>query len=126
MKRPGDNTFRFLTFTTAHHSMRLATSSLPICKNGAVISLQHIINKCKSSLFIDITLKRINTEHTIETESFGWLLGICFQESYLVDGRIDLYNAFATFVRFIVPRYFYLVLMGLHLTMTFTASVIFL
>lgn len=104
--------------------MSLATSCLSIGKNGAVISFEYIVNKCKGSLFINITLKGINTKYTIKTEGFGRLLRISFEEFYLVDGWIDLYNTFATLVKFIVPRYFYLVLMGRHLTMTFTASVI--
>ncbi len=124
MKRPGNDTFRFIAITTTHHGMSLATSCLSICKNGAVISFKYIINKGKGSLFIYVALKGINTKDAIKTESFGWLLRIGLQESYLVYGWIDLYNAFATFVRFMIPRYFYLVLIGLHLTITFTASVI--
>ena len=124
MKRPGNDTFRFIAITTTHHGMSLATSCLSICKNGAVISFKYIINKGKGSLFIYVALKGINTKDAIKTESFGWLLRIGLQESYLVYGWIDLYNAFTTFVRFMIPRYFYLVLIGLHLTITFTASVI--
>lgn len=124
MKSSGNDTFGLLTFITAHHGMRLTTSGLSICKNGAVISFEYIIDKCKSSLFVYITLKGINTEYTIETEGFGWLLGISFEQFYLVGGGIDLYNSFTTLIRFEIPLYFYLVLMGRHLTMTLTASVI--
>ena len=124
MKRPWNDTFRFLTFSTTHHSMCLPTSCLSICKDGAVIAFEYIIDKGECSLLVDITLKRIDSKYTIETECFRWLLGISFKEFDLIDRWIDLYNSFTTLVKFKVPRYFYLVLIGLHLTMTLTASVI--
>ncbi len=44
MKGSGNDTFRLFAVSTAHHGMCLTATCLSICKNGAVISFEDIVD----------------------------------------------------------------------------------
>lgn len=44
MEGSGNDAFGLFAFRTAHHSMCLTTARLSICKNGAVISFEDIVD----------------------------------------------------------------------------------
>lgn len=126
MERSWNDTFRFLALSGTHHRMSFTTSCLSIRKYRSVISFEYIVYQSKSSLFIYITLQWLWTEYTVKAEYFRRLLRSSLEEFDLIYARIHLDDIVATLITNKLPLYFYFVLIGRHLTMTFTASVIFL
>lgn len=60
----------------SHHSIRLARSSLPVGEDGAVVSIENIVDGRADRVIEYINLARAHIEDSIEGEGPGGLLGL--------------------------------------------------
>ena len=79
-----NNTPCILIIIWSHHCMSFSTAGLPISEDCSIISFKHIVNKRKSSLLINIALKRILTKYLIESKRFWSIFGSWFEQIYLL------------------------------------------
>lgn len=124
VKRPRYDTHRLFILCWTHHCMSLTAACLSICEYCPVVSFKNIIHKGKCSLLVNLTLQRLYSKYRVKTKYFRRFSWACLEQFHLLYRGINLYNVNTTFIRIFVPRYFSFVLIGLHLTITFTASVI--
>lgn len=85
-----NDTSRFLSVVIAHHRMSLTASSLSVCKDGAVVAFQNVVNEWEGALLVDETLSTVGCENIIERKSFGLIFSILFDEIDLVIFAINL------------------------------------
>lgn len=97
-KSPWNNAAWLLVLSPTHHGVSLATSSLSICKNGAIVPIKHILDKRECALLIDVTLCGLRSKDAIKRKTFWLLLCIFFDQKYLIILGIDLNDANAGFI----------------------------
>ena len=82
----------------AFHSMRLSSTCLPICKDGAIVACQDTLDNGQGSFFEDIFLQTTGLKGHIEAENSFLVTGIFdVMDSYLSSLRIDLDDLFESF-----------------------------
>lgn len=97
-KSPWDDAAWLLALSSTHHGVSLTASSLTVCKNGAIVPIEYVLNKRKCALLIDVTLGRFRCKNTIKRKTFWLLLCIFFDQKYLIVLWIYLNNADAGFI----------------------------
>ncbi len=96
------------------------TTCLSVGEYGAVVTLQHTIDQVECSLLVYDLLGRLRTKNIIKGECFSLVLFVRLEYVHLVVLLVDIHAVEAVFMRKGVLFYFYLVLIGRHLIMTFT------
>ena len=111
----------------AHHRKSFTTSCvttyttcLPVGEYCAVVALQYTVNEVKCSLLVYDLLGRLRAKNIIKGECLSLLLFVGPEYIDLIVLLVDIYAIGAVFISRGVLFYFYLVLIGRHLIMTFT------
>ena len=107
---------------STHHGVGLAATCLPVGEDGAIVAVKYAFDEEEGTLFVDEALCAVWGEDVVEGEGFGLLFVVFFFEIDLLVFGIDLHDVDATYLEQAVPLSFSLAFIGLHLTMTLTAS----
>lgn len=121
-KRTRNDAFALLVLVATHHRVCLATACLPVCEDGPIVSIQHIVDQRECALLVDQTLRAVRPEDIVEREAFGLLFVVFSDEIDLFVGVVDFNDAGTAWISIFIPRSFSLWFMGLQRTMTLTAS----
>jgi hypothetical protein len=84
-----DDSFQLLIVRNAHHCVSFAASSLTICKNGAVVSIEDTVDERKSALFVNEVLRGLSSKNSVVGETFGRFIIVLFNEVDLIVLVVD-------------------------------------
>ena len=118
-------TFWLFSLICPHHGVCFATTCLTIGKNGTIVPIKHIIYKWECTLLVYEILGTICRKNIIKRKVFRLLFRIFFDKINLMIFHVDLNNTVTFLIWSILLWSISFLFIGLHLTITLTASDIF-
>ena len=85
-----NDSFQLLIVRNAHHCVSFAASSLTVCENGAVVSIEDTVDERKSALFVNEVLRGFRAKDSVICKALGRFIIFLLDERDLIIFVVDV------------------------------------